>query len=119
MGRSDVLAEIMLWLMAAGLVAVIAAVVWSAVLTTRKRLKNGRTRENLTANRVAWGIAVGTSLLLLLTFILASTAALNINGKPFTDAFWLRMADMFIITVAVLFVVALIALVFSKLRIKN
>ena len=119
MGKTDVLAEVMLWLMTIGIVAAIGTVVWSAVLTTRARIKGGRVKENARARRIGWLTAGGTALLLLVTFLIASSASLNINGKPYSEAFWLRLADMFIFSTAVLFIVALVALVFSKLRIKN
>ena len=116
MGKADVLAEVMLWLMTIGIVAAIGTGVWSAVLTTRARLKGGRVKENARARRIGWLTAGGTALLLLVTFLIASSASLNINGKPFTDTFWLRLADMFIISTAVLIVVAVVALIFSKLK---
>ncbi len=119
MGRTDVLAEVMLWLMTIGIVAAIGTVVWSAVLTTRARIKGGRVKENARARRIGWLTAGGTALLLLVTFLIASSASLNINGKPFTDTFWLRLADMFIISTAVLIVVAVVALIFSKLKIRK
>ena len=119
MGKADVLAEVMLWLMTIGIVAAIGTVAWSAVLTTRARIKGGRVKENARARRIGWLTAGGTALLLLVTFLIASSASLNINGKPFTDTFWLRLADMFIISTAVLIVVAVVALIFSKLRIRK
>ncbi|MBQ2497240.1 MAG: hypothetical protein II509_01125, partial [Prevotella sp.] len=79
----------------------------------------GRVKENARARRIGWLTAGGTALLLLVTFLIASSASLNINGKPFTDTFWLRLADMFIISTAVLIVVAVVALIFSKLRIRK
>ena len=105
--------------MSIGIVAAIGTVVWSAVLTTRARIKGGRVKENARARRIGWLTAGGTALLLLVTFLIASSASLNINGKPFTDTFWLRLADMFIISTAVLIVVAVVALIFSKLRIRK
>ncbi|MBR1469100.1 MAG: hypothetical protein IJ605_03165 [Prevotella sp.] len=115
MDRTSILAEVMLWLMGAGLLAAICAVVWSVVLTIRRKVKRPQ-RKTASSRWISLAVMVGTLLLLILSFLFASPASLLINGSPYTDSFWLRVADMFIISTAVLAVVAVVALVVGKLR---
>ena len=118
----DVLTDIMLISMAVGLVAAIAVVVWSTILTVRNRIKSGKNGEDKSLRRVALAVLAGTLMLLLLTILLSSADALSINGKPYDDALWLRLADVFTISVGVLLAVAVLSLLFDwgrSLRIKN
>ena len=68
------------------------------------------------ARRITLYVVGGTIMLLVLTFALSSTESLTVNGAPFTDAFWLRAAGMFIGTSLLLIVIAIGAVVFGATR---
>lgn len=118
----DVLTDIMLFLMATGLVAAIAVVAWSTILTVRNRIKSGKNGEDKALRRVALSIVVGTLIVLLLAILLSSADALSINGKPYENALWLRLADVFTISAGILLVVAVLSLLLGwgkSFRIKS
>ena len=96
---SYLLAEVMLWLMyAVAAVAVVVTIV-SAVrpfVIAPKERRSGR----------GWVVAACVAVLLVLTYLLGSDQPLVINGTAFTDAFWLKVTDMLILSSIVLIVVA-------------
>lgn len=63
-------------------------------------------------------IVVGVLALLVITmlttFMLADTNAMTIGGKPYEDTLWLRLSDMFINTMLVLLVVAVLLMVVRR-----
>lgn len=110
MQNTEILANVMLGLMAVALLLAVAAVVWSSAMALRKRRNAFRRGEDgVPVRRIALLTSVGTAVLLLLTFALGSSQSVMTSGKAFTNAFWLRAADMFIFTSAVLMLVAGIA----------
>lgn len=117
--KTELLASLMLALMAVMLVAAVATVVWAAVRTARRRRGGVVLTENrVPARRIVLLTLAGTAVLLLLTFALGSASPLVINGKPFADGFWLRAADMFISSSVVLLVVAVLAYAYAELKTK-
>jgi len=118
------LANLMLILMALSLAIALVAVAWSSYvsLQQKKRARSYRHqamkssqgegseakqgKRGLSGRNVTVIVAAGTILLLLITFLLASASPLMINGQPFESGFWLRAADMFIVSSVVLLIVA-------------
>ena len=88
-------------------VVAIAIVVWMGL--ARVRSIKSRKAGSITSARIMLGVAIGTIVLLLLSFALGSTAPIMANGTTYTDSLWLRVADMFIYSGAVLIVVAAVA----------
>lgn len=88
-------------------VVAIAIAVWMGL--ARVRSIKSRKAGSITSVRIMLGVALGTIVLLLLSFALGSTAPIMANGTTYTDSLWLRVADMFIYSGAVLIVVAAVA----------
>ena len=82
------------------------------------RLKDEDEQWNncIPAKKITYAVVAGTFLLLLLTLLLGSDSDMLINGQPYTDHFWLKISDMFIITGIVLLFVAMGAVVFGATR---
>ncbi|UKK51510.1 hypothetical protein L6472_02650 [Prevotella sp. E13-17] len=59
------------------------------------------------------GVAAGMLIILTLTYFLADTTPLTINGRTFDDEFWLRVSDMLIWTSVVLMLIAVLGVVIS------
>ena len=72
-----------------------------------------RVVNNIPARRISVCVALGTLLLLVLTFALSSTDALKVNGAAYTDTFWLRASGMFVGTSLLMVVAAIAAVVFG------
>lgn len=88
-------------------VVAIAIAVWMGL--ARVRSSKSRKAGSITSVRIMLGVALGTIVLLLLSFALGSTAPIMANGTTYTESLWLRVADMFIYSGAVLIVVAAVA----------
>ena len=117
--KTDVVAYVMLVLMAVTLLAAVIAVLWAVVMAARKRGSGlAKTENRVPARRIAMLMLAGTFVLLLLTFALGSSVPVLINGKSFDNFFWLRAADMFICSSGVLLVVAALAYVYAEVKTK-
>ena len=112
----ELLAEVMIWLMGIGLVAALSVVAWSVVTFLRRRGQRGMVVNHVPSRRIALVTALSTAVLPLLSFAFASTASLSINGQAYTGTLWLRMADMFIVSSAVLMLAALVAVCISMFK---
>lgn len=83
-----------------------------------------RGRANVVVNRIPttkiFFITVALFLLsMVITFVLGSTEELIVNGEPYSNHFWLRIADMFIFTSVILIVAAILAIVYGILGLKR
>ncbi len=88
---------------------------WSALhslrLQERKQQEGG-----IPSKRIAWGVAILLVATLAITALLADTTPIVVNGKEYTDALWLRIADMMIWTAGVMIVVAVMVSLPRPLR---
>jgi len=91
-------------------------VAWSVWTSLRKRGKEGKVINNIPVKRLSYGVAIATLCLLLLTFLLADTTPLLINGNTYSDKLWLRLTGMFTISAIVLMVLAAGLIICGKLR---
>ena len=98
------------------LIVALASAVISVVITVRRRGNDGRIVNGIPAKRIALGAGGLLAVSLLLTFALGSSSPVSVNGKLYTDAFWLRTADMFIFTSLVLLISAVIAVICSNAK---
>ena len=88
-------------------VAALVLTVWSVAYSLRLR-RGQADNDRVPARRIAWGVAALLVLTMGATALLADTTPLSINGRAFTDMFWLRMSDMLINTSGILMVVAVV-----------
>lgn len=87
------------------LVAALGLSLWSVLRS--HRLRDRQSRENgVPAACIVWGVALLFVITLGLSWLLASTEPVMVNGRLFDNAFWLRAGDMFIYSSAVLVLVA-------------
>lgn len=120
MFNTELLADVMLLLMVLAIVVALCAVAWATIVALRKRGGGvAKTENRVPARRIVVATLVGTLLLVLLTFLLGSSAPMSINGKTFADGFWLRAADMFIVTSGILLLAGGIVYAYSELRNKK
>lgn len=104
--ESPLFINILLYAIYALLVLAVGLALWSA-FRSMHRQGTGEKRSNGIPSRI---ILIATVAMLIgalvLTYLLADTHPLLINGKPFADVFWLRTSDMLINTSIFLIVVA-------------
>ena len=90
------------------LVVALGAVVWSMVRGRRVAPTHWAMPQWLAVGLLAGSLAV--------TFLLGSSEPLSVNGRPFSDALWLRLSDMFINTSVFLIVVCSVLIVVARFR---
>ena len=113
---SPLIADIMLWLMYIAVAAALVVTVVSVVKTLRLRTKDDEVVNGVPRTRMAWVVGVAFLLCLVLTFVLGSSEPVRTIGELFTDAFWLKAADMFIYTSLILIIGCFAGVVLSRFR---
>ena len=116
--ESPFFVDIVLYAIYVLLCVAVLLTVWSTIRSLRrcggtlaKQQENG-----VPKGRVAWLTAGVLVVTLAVTWFAASTQPLSINGKAYTDTFWLRISDMLINTTLVLIVLVVIAVIYSNLK---
>lgn len=112
MGMVDIIL-IVVYLM---LAATVGVLIFSVV---RSGSMGGRTFivvNGIPVGKILAVMAVVLVAVLALTFALGSDSALTVNGKPYSEWFWLKAADMFIYTSALLLIVASALVVYGLVR---
>ena len=113
---SPLIADIMLWLMYIAFALAVIVTGVSLVRTLRLRTKDDEVVNGVPRTRIAWVVAAAFLLCLVLTFALGSSEPVKTNGVLFTDAFWLKAADMFIYTSLILIIGCFAGVVLSRFR---
>ena len=90
--------------------------VWTMIRGMRINGDENRVVNNIPARRISVCVALGTLLVLVLTFALSSADALKVNGAAYTDTFWLRASGMFVGTSLFMVVAAIAAVAFGATR---
>ncbi len=109
---TDVLLVFML-LLTAGACGVAA---WSAIRSNSASRGGERVVNNIPVRKIGRCVTGGTALVLILTFILGSSAPMEINGADYTDTFWLKASDMFVATSLLMIVAAIAAVVYGATK---
>ncbi len=109
---TDVLLVLML-VLTAGAIGVAA---WSVVRAGKVNRGAERVVNNIPVRKIGMAVGVGTAVMLLLTFLLASSAPMRINGLDYTDTFWLRASGMFVSTSLFMIVVAIASVVYGATK---
>lgn len=102
-----------IYLLIAGAVVTTA---WAVVRSLKMRDKAAAIHHHVPARRIAMSVIALLVACLLITFLLGSTEPLVSNGKPFTDAVWLKTTDMLINTSFVLVIVAAISMAAGRFK---
>ena len=94
------------WLLYVMLVLTVVVAVVTVVRAWMHRDKSSDVQNRIPVARIRY-VAIGVVVVcLLLTYLFGSSSPLNINGVQYTNAFWLKLSDMFLYTVTFLIVVA-------------
>ena len=93
------------------------AVTLFAVYRSLRRMRGHTGVVNgVPALRIALGVGVGTFCIMILSFALAPTDAMSVNGVQYADGLWLRVAEMFVDTSLLLLVAAVVAVAYGYVR---
>ena len=103
-----------------GIVLAAVVVLGCAIYHTLKTRGRGERVDNgIPVKKIAYVVAIGTMVVLLLTFLLGSSVPMTVNGKVYADALWLKVADMFIFTSMGMILVAIGAVLYGATRYKR
>lgn len=114
--NAPLLTGVLVWFMSLLVAVAFVVTVFSAVSGMRKSRDEARVVNGVPAARIAWATAGGTVVVMLVTLVLGSAAPLTVNGEVYTDALWLRVADMFVYTSLIMTGIAVAAVVFGATR---
>lgn len=99
--------------------AAMATVIWSMTLTARHGTFADKQSNNIPLRRIVICVAGFVALLMLITFLAGSSGEILINGAAYSKTFWLKVADMFIVTSGTMIIMALALVVYSSLKNKT
>lgn len=111
--ESPLFVDIVLYTIYMLMAVAVLLTVWSVVRGRRMQDIAEAAPHRVPARRIAL-ITIGVLVLtMLVTWLTASTDALTINGRTYSDTLWLRISDMLINTTLVLVALILLAGVFA------
>lgn len=105
---TDILLIFLYLLLVVSVIVALFAVMKEYKTRSTESIVNG-----IRVGRIVWGTVALLVGSLAVTFLLGSSSPVSVNGKSFTDVFWLKTTDMFIYTTSILIVVAVGAVGFS------
>lgn len=111
--NAPLLTDVVMGYMYLLVVITVGLTVVSAVHSLRQARRADDTSHGVPARRIGYGTAALLVVSMLVTFALASTRPVRVNGVTFADAFWLRVSDMFINTSVILVAVAMVAVAYG------
>ncbi len=85
----------------------------SVVRDIKTRMGGDAVSNGIPSARIMYSTAGTSAVVLLITFLSGSSEPMEINGRMYDSAVWLKLSDMFINTSAVLMVIAVICVVFG------
>lgn len=95
------------------LAAAVGAVIFSVIRSNSSGDRMLSVSNGIPVGKILVIQVVATVAVLCLTFALGSSNTLTVNGKPYGEWFWLKIADMFIYTSALMLAVALALAVYG------
>lgn len=98
------------------LAATAGTLVYSIIHSVRMGGRTFMRVNGIPVGRISLTMFVALAAVLAIMFILGSDCTLTINGKPYDEWLWLKAADMFIGTSAVLLTAAAALVVYGLLR---
>ena len=114
--NAPLLTDLVLILMLLLVLGTLGVTAWAVMTALKKRGRANAMDNNIPVRRISYSVILGVLLLLVLAFVLGSSSTMLVNGKAYEDTFWLKTADMFIISSLVLLVAAVVAVVFGATR---
>jgi len=107
--------EIILWLIYIVLGLALLTVVWSLYRGLKNRSGEGFV-NGIRSSLLAWIVTGLLIACLVVTWLCGSTQPMIINGEVYDDKMWLRLSDMFVYTIIVMIVIAVLAVLFGFTR---
>ena len=94
--------------------AAVGVCLWSVVRSLRKGDRGQAVVNGIPVALISRSVAVGLVALLALTFVLGSSSPILINGLPYESVAWLKLSDMFVVSIYVMLLLAVTAVVAGR-----
>lgn len=94
----------------------LAAVVWAVVVAVRRRGRKPRTENGINVTKLSVAVSALTIVLAVLSFAFGSAKPIIINASRYDTVFWLKAADMFVVSSLVLLLLAVALIVAGYVR---
>lgn len=98
------------------LTATVGVLIFSVVRSGSMGGKSFMVVNGIPVGKISAAIAVALVAVLGITFTLGSDNVLSVNGKTYSECFWLKAADMFIYTSALMLIAASALVVYGIFR---
>ena len=108
-----------LLLLLMGLLVVLSVVLSIVTIGRSLRLRRGKANgleNNVPVRRLEQCVVYGTFVIVALSFVAGSSQAMRINGVAFHDWWWLKVADMFVYSAAILLLVAVGCVIYGATK---
>jgi len=106
---SEGIIDIILVVVYLSIAVALGCVVWSVWRGWRKRSKVKR--EEKFAQQTSVGVALLTVAVLALALLCSSADPLKIAGETYSDSLWLRVADIFVYSIASMLIILVVGVV--------
>ncbi len=114
--NEPLLTDVLLGLMAAvGILAVVTAV-WAIVIMVKRRKHQDKVVNRVPVALISSIVVAFTVAILVIAFLIGSSQSMEVNGKTYDDAVWLRAADMFVISSVAMIAVAVGLVAFASVK---
>lgn len=110
------LTDVLLWLMAGVVLFALCTAIWAVVVAVKRRKNQARVVNRIPVAVISLVVVAVTVAILVVAFLLGSSQVVEVNGKQFADALWLRTADMFVIASVAMVVLAVLLVAFATVR---
>ena len=101
------------------IITALAVTAFAVAGEIRRHDRDTANANNIPSRRIAAVTAAVTAACMSVTFIAGSAHPMFANGTQYTTAFWLKAADMFIITGIILIAAAIIMVITERIRYNN
>ncbi|MGN1376113.1 MAG: hypothetical protein ACI4V5_06115 [Prevotella sp.] len=91
--------------------------IWNIIHSVRYRKNKSDITNRIPSGRIALFVALALVAILLLTFAFGSSQPVGADDADYASVFWLKASDMFISTISILLIIAILLLCVSGLGI--
>lgn len=96
--------------------AAVGVLLFSAVYRIKMGEKSPSVVNGIPAGKITLATVIGTIVMLVITFLTGTDNKLTVNGDVYENALWLKVADMFIFTSLMMFVLAAVIVLYGVVR---
>jgi amino acid transporter len=114
--NAPMLTDLLLVFMYLLVLVTMAIAAWAVVRSLRYHRKEESMENGVPTAKISYATVIITAISLVLTFIFGSSSTMSINGHPYSDAFWLKTADMFVNTSIILMLLAVAAVIYGATK---